>query len=207
MNTKHKQCETITEYLNLIVNEGYTYTIEDLSKILDMTEQYIQVNFINRLDTLCIDKENKLIIKKLMDLYQGFGDIHIPNDKTRELIVNTLNYKHKLKKKILISELSVQELLMDIFKKEIELVDHKEKTLFFIDRNKKTDKKLVPLTQEDIDIILNSELQLKSTKTLKEYLGVKYDAQLYRELKWRRYVKFVCEDNSKKNNRVRYLIY
>lgn len=207
MNNKHRQCETIVEYLDLIVNEGYIYTIEDLSKMLDMTEQYIQVNFIDRLDTLCIDKENKLIIRRLISLYQDFGDIYMPDDKTRELIVNTLNYKHKLKKKILISQLSIEELLRDIFKKEIELLDDKNRILFFRDRNKKIEKKLVPLNQDDIDIIINSELQLRSTKTLKEYLGVKYDAQLYRELKWRNYIKFVCEDNSKKNNRVRYLVY
>lgn len=203
-NNKHRQCKTAIEYLELMVNEGYTYTIEDLSKMLDMTEQYIQINFINRLDTLYIDKKSKSEIRCLMNLYQNFGDIYISNDKTRELIIRALDYKDKLKKKVLISQLSIYQLLMDIFKKEIEIVDNEEEILFFRNRNPK--KKLVSLTEEDIDIIFNSNLQLRSTKKLKEYLGIKYDAQLYRELKWRRYIKFVCEDNSKKHNRARYLV-
>lgn len=203
-NNKHRQCETATEYLELIVNEGYTYTIEDLSEMLDMTEQYIQINFINRLDTLYIDKESKLKIRDLIKLYQDFDDIYIQNDKTKELIIRVLDYKDKFKKKVLISQLSIHQLLMDIFKKEVEIVDNEEDIFFF--RNRNPEKQLVPLTEKDIDIIFNSELQLRSTKKLKEYLGIKYDAQLYRELKWRRYIKFVCEDNSKKHNRVRYIV-
>lgn len=202
-NNKHRQCETTVEYLELMVNEGYTYTIEDLSEMLDMTEQYIQVNFIDRLDTLYIDKENKLKIRCLIKLYQEFGDIYVPNNKTRELIIRVLDYKDKLKKKVLISQLSIQQLLMDIFKKEVEIVNEEEISFC---KNKNLKKQLVSLTEDDIDIIFNSDLQLRSTKKLKEYLGFKYDAQLYRELKWRRYIKFVCEDNSKKHNRVRYLV-
>lgn len=202
-NSAHRQCETPIEYLELIVNEGYTYTIEDLSKMLDMTEQYIQINFIDRLDTLYIDKENKLKIRQFINLYENFGDIYIHDYKTRDLIIRVLDYKYKLKKKILISQLSIHKLLMDIFKKEVKISDEEE-SLLFINLNSK--KQLVPLTEEDIDIIFNSKLQLRSTKKLKEYLGIKYDAQLYRELKWRRYIKFVCEDSSKKHNRVRYLL-
>lgn len=202
-NNKHRQCETPKEYLDLIVNEGYTYTIQDLCEILDMTEQYIQVNFINKLDTLYIDKENKLVIRGLINLYEDFGDIYIRDNEMRELIINVLDYKDKLKKKILINQLSINQLLMNIFKKEVEEIETEE--FFFLrDRNKKTAKKLVPLTEDDLDIILNNNLF--STKSLKAYFGVKYDTQLYRELKWRRYIKFVCEDSSKKHNRVRYLV-
>lgn len=206
VNNKHRQCETAKEYLELIANEGYRYTIEDLSEMLDMTEQYIQINFIDRLDTLYIDKENKLKIRGLISLYQQAGDIYIRDDEIKELIINMIGYKDKLKKKILINQVSINQLLMDIFKKEVEEMDSDYGYLLFRDRNKNTDKKLVPLSEEDIDMIFDSELKLRSTKSLKEYFGVKYDAQLYRELKWRRYIKFVCEDKSKKHNRVRYIV-
>ncbi|MDB8794903.1 hypothetical protein PN290_14435 [Romboutsia sp. 1001216sp1] len=195
----HRTCKTIQEYLNAIVNEGYLYTIEDLAELLDMKEQYIQVNYIKRLNTLYIEPEKKSEIRKLINVYQIFKkplSVSNFNNDAREvfsLIKELIKNKEILRKKILIQEDSIDKLITDIFKKEVKSNEMDNKC-----------KKLVPLTDEDINYIYNN--QLRSTKSLKEYFDVKHDVQMYRNLKYTKYIKYVCEDPSKKANRVRYLL-
>lgn len=204
---KHIQCENPKDYLKLIALEKYIYTIEDLCYLLDMTEQYIQVNYISRLETLYIDKENKLKIRGIISLYKDTkGNTVMIRDTFKELfplVKLIVDYEEDiLRKKVLISLSSVKKLIGDIFKREVKLLD--ENGEIIKDENNKPIKKLVPLTKNDIDFILSNNLY--STKSLKELLDIKYDTQLYRELSWRTHIKYVCEDNSKKPNRARYYI-
>nr|UVN08373.1 MAG: hypothetical protein [Bacteriophage sp.] len=186
---KHKHFQTPLEYISEIYANKYHYTLERISKILDFTEQYIQVNFMDSLDTLYIDKFNKFNIRDI--LRDSKVDAYlIPSEYQKE--VKDLYFRRNiLRKRVLISEKSVLELILKTFKREVK--DPKLGTI------------LVDLDKTDLDLIL--EYRLMSTKSAKEHFNLKYDTQLYRQLAGTRHIKYIIPDPSRKNNTARYLFY
>ena len=63
---KHKHFQTPMEYIAEIYDNKYHFTIEMISNLLDFKQQYIQVNFIDSLDTLYIDRINKIDIRSIL---------------------------------------------------------------------------------------------------------------------------------------------
>lgn len=184
---KHKHFNEVIEYLDAIVNQKYYWTIEKLSSILDMTEQYIQINYIGMLDTLYIDAMSKGEIKDLLFKFKKDSNRELLKEHSPELYEYLLElsyYKNILSKRVLIKEESAHNLIMNIFKRV---------------NNNQTEK----ITEDDLQLIL--EHKLMSHKKAKEHLCCKYDTQLYRNLLKYDYIKYTIEDDSKKNNKVRYL--
>ena len=193
INKPHRHCNTVHEYLSVILEEKYIYTIEKIANLLDMRQPYIQNNFINKLDTLEIDIDNKGLIKEALRWYYNTPFIFMP-EPTYDLLKQFAKYQSILRKRILIKESSVINLIYDIFKMEVKIKGEDGKII----------KTNIPLTDDIVYLIFNNRLY--GTKALKEYLGLEHDTQLYRKLNNTLHIKLVCEDPSNKNNRVRYIL-
>lgn len=185
---KHKHFQTPMEYIQAFYEGQYIYTIEDIANILDMKEQYIQIKFMDKLDTLYIDKFNKLNIRGILNDYKK--EPYLIPEEYRDAVETMLVYKDKLRKRVLISYDSVIELIRTTFKKEVKI-------------NIQGDIELQDLTPDDINLILDKKLN--STRSSKELLGCNHDTQLYRELAKKLHLKYIIQDESKKHNTARYL--
>lgn len=186
---KHKHFQTPLEYITEIYNNEYHFTIEKISDLLDFKEQYIQVNFIESLDTLYIDKFNKFNIREILKDYK-VAPYLIPTEY-QDAVESLSLKKDMLNKRVLISKKSVLELILKTFKKEVE---HPEDGTILVD-----------LDESDIQLIL--KYKLNSTRSAKEQFGFKHDIQLYRHLAKTRHIKYIVLDPSNKNNTARYLFY
>lgn len=186
---KHKHFQTPLQYIAEIFDNKYHFTIEALSDILDFKEQYIQVNFIDALDTLYIDKHNKFNIKGILNDFEGSAFM-IPREYL-DAVEDLSLRRNILSKRVLISEKSILELILNTFKKEIIHPEH--------------GATLVDLDKTDLQLIM--EHKLNSTRSAKELFGFKYDVQLYRHLARTRHLKYIIPDSSGKNNTARYLFY
>lgn len=183
---KHKHYSTPLEYIQAFYEGQYIYTIEDIADILDMKEQYIQVKFMDQLDTLYIDKFNKLNIRGILNDYKKAPYL-IP-EEYQDAVESMLFYKDKLRKRVLISSDSIIELIRNTFKREIYIND---------------DLVIKELTPDDINLIMDKKLN--STRSAKELLGCQHDTQLYRELERTTHLKYIIQEPSKKHNTARYL--
>lgn len=202
---KHNHHLFAIDCLKDIVNNKYSYTMSNLSILLDLKESYIQRNLMDKLNTLYITPSNKANIRKYDKLYkyekatrediidfenEGYTDTDYL--ETYEKTMNLMEEFYKihtidvLKKRILITEQSVDDMIRDTFKR---------------DNNGFLEK----LTDKDIKLI--KKYKLKSTTKLKEIYGCDYDIQLYRILRTKDYVKYVIDNDSNKNNLARYLIF
>lgn len=186
---KHKHFQTPLEYIAEIFDNKYHFTIEMVSNLLDFKEQYIQVNFMDLLDTLYIDKFNKFNIREILKDYK-VAPYLIPKEY-QEAVEDLSSRRDILNKRVLISKRSVLELILKTFKKEVR---HPEQGIILID-----------LDETDLQLIFKHKLN--STRSAKELFGFKYDTQLYRELAKARHIKYIIPDPSGKNNTARYLFY
>lgn len=188
---KHKHFQTPMEYIAEIYDNKYHFTIEIISNLLDFKQQYIQVNFIDSLDTLYIDRINKIDIRSILRDYEyGVAPYLIPK-QCLEAVKDLISRKDILNKRVLISKRSVLELILKTFKKEL---NHPEQGTILID-----------LDKTDLQLIFKHGLN--STRSAKEIFGFKHDTQLYRELVKTRHIKYIVPDPSGKNNTARYLFY
>ncbi|UVX70664.1 MAG: hypothetical protein [Bacteriophage sp.] len=186
---KHKHFSTPLEYISEIYDNKYHFTIQMISEILDFKEQYIQINFIDSLDTLYIDKYNKFNIRGILKDFKS-ADYLIPKEY-REAVEDLSFRRNILNKRVLIRQKSVLELILKTFKKEV--IDPEHGAI------------LVDIDENDLRLILKHKL--KSTRSAKELLGCNYDTQLYRKLATTRHIKYIVPDQSGKNNTARYLFY
>lgn len=186
---KHKHFQTPLEYITEIYNNKYHFTIEMISNILDLKEQYIQVNFMDSLDTLYIDKFNKFNIRGILKDFKS-APFMIPEEQ-REAVEDLYTRRNILNKRVLISQKSALELILNTFKKEV--IDPEKGAI------------LVNIDKTDLQLIMKHRLM--STRSAKEHFGFKHDTQLYRQLAKTRHIKYIIQDPSNKNNTARYLFY
>lgn len=186
---KHKHFQTPLEYIIEIYDNKYHFTVEKVSNLLDFKEQYIQVNFMDSLDTIYIDKSNKMNIRGILNDYKTSPYL-IPQEYC-DAVKDLDSRRDILSKRVLISQKSVFELILNTFKKEVK---HPEQGIILVD-----------LDKSDLELIM--KLHLMSTKSAKEYFDLKYDTQLYRKLAKTRHIKYIIPDSSMKNNTARYLFY
>lgn len=206
---KHEHHEFPTETLKAMVEGVYKYSIEDVAQILDLPQQYIQINFIPKLDTLYLQTKDKRIIRDYLKKYQN-GCLEGVETELLHNIHTVNNWEHNthlLTKRVLISETSLMNLIMEVFMREYvdyEVIEHiDEKT----GKKKKKEIKHISRTNLDaFDLQLIISQGMLSVPSIKEYIGLKYDTQLFRFLKKAPHHKFVIVDNSKKNNLARYIL-
>lgn len=186
---KHKHFQTPLEYIGEIYDNKYHFTMEMVSNLLDFKEQYIQVNFMDSLDTLYIDKSNKINIRGILNDFKTSSYL-IPQEYC-DAVKDLDSRRDILSKRVLISQKSVLELILNTFKKEVK---HPKQGIILVD-----------LDKSDLELIMKHHLM--STKSAKEHFDLKYDTQLYRQLAKTRYIKYIIPDQSGKNNTARYLFY
>lgn len=183
---RHKTCKTPISYIETIVAGKYYTTISKIAKTLDMKEQYIQYNYMQDLDTLYIDNGNKMQVKLILKDYR---DGCLFDTGLNEIIVELQERKDILRKRVLISDKSFEQLILKTFKKEIKLPTGETIT--------------EPIDQQDLELILKHGLY--SQRRAKQLLDCDHDMQLYRRLTAKNYRKYIIEEPSKKYNTARYL--
>ena len=128
---KHKHFQTPLEYIGEIYDNKYHFTMEMVSNLLDFKEQYIQVNFMDSLDTLYIDKSNKINIRGILNDFKTSSYL-IPQEYC-DAVKDLDSRRDILSKRVLISQKSVLELILNTFKKEVK---HPEQGIILVDLDK-----------------------------------------------------------------------